>query len=117
MNIKLKLAAGWDYVDRFVRFFIMKDKHVNEIKVGDIVRANKKIWRQDRWCELNAGEDATVISASKGSREGVQIVAVKLSDGNRMIDIVVENGVPLKRVISSANIAIDKTHEVYRKKK
>lgn len=65
--------------------------------IGDTVRATAYIRRVDWQCSLRIGELAEVISVVKGSREGVEIVAVKLQDGNQMIDIVCENIKPFEK--------------------
>lgn len=69
----------------------------SKIKVGDTVIATKAITRKDRRCKLEAGDAAKVIRAENGSRDGIQIVAIRLNGGNQMIDIVCENDAPLSK--------------------
>lgn len=64
---------------------------------GDTVRATKRIWRQDRKCELLVGETAVVTRANI-PHDGCQIVAIELPSGWGMGDIVCRDGIPLELV-------------------
>lgn len=67
------------------------------IQKGDTVRANKFIERVDRKACLGVGKTALVLHASDGSRDGIQIVMLKLDDGWQM-EVCVIDGIPLERV-------------------
>lgn len=73
-------------------------KQMRPMKIGDTVRATKVITRRDFRCILHTGSTAEVITASNGTKDGIQIVGIRLPDGDQMIDIVCENGIPLKLI-------------------
>lgn len=67
-------------------------------KRGDKVRATKCIQRVDGRCSLGTGQVATIESAEKSTISESWIVSVKLENGDRMISIVVTDGIPLVKV-------------------
>lgn len=68
----------------------------SRLSKGDTVRATKCIYRYDGRCELGIGKTAVVQSIFEG--DNYQIVSVKLPTGDKMIDIVVRNGIPLEKI-------------------
>lgn len=64
--------------------------------VGQTVRATGTITRVDNRCVVHAGDTAKVIQVWRSTPDAPQIIAIELPTGDRMIDIVCFDNVPLR---------------------
>ena len=66
------------------------------LKVGDIVEATDKIWRQDNRSILEKGYLARVSRVSQNNPESPQIIGLNIQGQFPMMDIVCFHDVPLR---------------------